>query len=145
MPGAFWGQAFESITVGQVDQARIASPRPDIAARALKPHEFVDYLVIEQPAGASKNRFYEAWRAEHGFRFGKLILTNSTTVSRELTINGLGISRQALDCVRPDIKSGLLRIVKSAPCPAAGLQRGLLARQLQSRAGAHRRTGREDL
>ncbi|WP_235507947.1 LysR family transcriptional regulator [Variovorax sp. Root434] len=80
MPGTFWGQAFESIKVGQVDQAWIASPRLSIPQRALKPHEFADYPVIEQPAGASKNRFYEAWRAEHGFRFGKVLLTNSTTV-----------------------------------------------------------------
>ncbi|MGJ7530100.1 LysR family transcriptional regulator [Variovorax sp. GB1P17] len=117
MPGTFWGQAFESIKVGQVDQAWIASPRLDIPHRALKPHEFADYPVIEQPAGASKNRFYEAWRAEHGFRFGKVLLTNSTTVLRELTISGFGISQQALDYVRPDIKSGLLRIVKSDPMP----------------------------
>ena len=117
MPGTFWGQAFDSIKVGQVDQAWIASPRLDIPNRALKPHEFADYPVIEQPAGASKNRFYEAWRAEHGFRFGKVMLTNSTTVLRELTISGFGISQQALDYVRPDIKSGLLRIVKSDPMP----------------------------
>ncbi|WPG41320.1 LysR family transcriptional regulator [Variovorax sp. EBFNA2] len=117
MPGAFWGQAFESIKVTQVEQVWIASPRLQIPARALKPHEFADYPVIEQPAGASKNRFYEAWRAEHGFRFGKVMLTNSTTVLRELTISGFGLSQQALDYVRPDIRSGLLRVVKSDPMP----------------------------
>lgn len=117
MPGIFWGQAFESVKVGQVEQAWIASPRLAIPNRALKPHEFADYPVIEQPAGASKNRFYEAWRAEQGFRFGKVMLTNSTTVLRELTISGFGISQQALDYVRPDIRSGLLRIVRSDPMP----------------------------
>jgi DNA-binding transcriptional LysR family regulator len=117
MPGSFWGQAFESIKVTQVEQVWVASPRLQIPARALKPHEFADYPVIEQPAGASKNRFYEAWRAEHGFRFGKVMLTNSTTVLRELTISGFGLSQQALDYVRPDIRSGLLRVVKSDPIP----------------------------
>ena len=117
MPGTFWGQAFESVKVGQVDQAWIASPRLGIPQRALAPHEFADYPVIEQPAGASKNKFYEAWRAEHGFRFGKVLLTNSTTVLRELTISGFGISQLALDYVRPDIKSGVLRVVKSDPMP----------------------------
>ncbi|MGJ7493129.1 LysR family transcriptional regulator [Variovorax sp. ZT4R33] len=117
MPGTFWGQAFESIKVAEVEQVWIASPRLQIPARALKPHEFADYPVIEQPAGASKNRFYEAWRAEHGFRFGKVMLTNSTTVLRELTISGFGLSQQALDYVRPDVRSGLLRVVKSDPMP----------------------------
>lgn len=117
MPGTFWGQAFESIKVAEVEQVWIASPRLQIPARALKPHEFADYPVIEQPVGASKNRFYEAWRAEHGFRFGKVMLTNSTTVLRELTISGFGLSQQALDYVRPDIRSGLLRVVKSDPMP----------------------------
>lgn len=117
MPGTFWGQAFESIKVTEVEQVWIASPRLQIPARALKPHEFADYPVIEQPVGASKNRFYEAWRAEQGFRFGKIMLTNSTTVLRELTISGFGLSQQALDYVRPDIRSGLLRVVKSDPMP----------------------------
>jgi DNA-binding transcriptional LysR family regulator len=117
MPGMFWGQAFESTKIAQVDQIWVASPRLDIPARALKPAEFALHPVIEQPAGASKNKFYEAWRAEHGFRFGKVMLTNSTPVLRELTISGFGISQQALDYVRPDIEAGLLRVVKCDPMP----------------------------
>lgn len=117
MPGTFWGQAFESIKVAQVEQVWIASPQLDVPIRALKPHEFANYPVIEQPPGASKNRFYEAWRAEHGFRFDKIMLTNSTPVLRELTISGFGISQQAMDYVRPDIKRGVLRVVKSDPMP----------------------------
>jgi len=34
-----------------------------------------------------------------------------------LTISGFGISQQALDYVRPDIRSGLLRVVRSDPMP----------------------------
>ncbi len=117
MPGVFWGQVFESTRVGQVDQVWVASTKLDIPRRALRPHEFANYPAIEQPAGASKNKFYEAWRAEHGFRFGKVMLTNSTPVLRELTISGFGISQQALDYVRPDIEAGLLRVVKSDPMP----------------------------
>ncbi|WP_235507948.1 hypothetical protein [Variovorax sp. Root434] len=34
-----------------------------------------------------------------------------------MTISGFGISQQALDYVRPDIRSGLLRVVRSDPMP----------------------------
>ncbi len=50
-------------------------------------------------------------------RFGKVILTNSTLVLGEPMISGFGISQQALDYVRPDIESGLLRVVESDPTP----------------------------
>lgn len=117
MPGTFWGKAYKSVKVGQVDDFWVASPLLKIPKRPLKPHEFAQYPILEQSAGAAKNKFYEAWRAEHNFRFGKVFSTNSTTVLRELTISGFGISQLALDYVRPDIKAGLLRIVKSDPMP----------------------------
>jgi DNA-binding transcriptional LysR family regulator len=76
-----------------------------------------NYPILEQSTGAAKNKFYEAWLAEHGFKFNKVFATNSTTVLRELTISGFGISQMALDYVRPDIEAGLLRIVRSDPMP----------------------------
>jgi DNA-binding transcriptional LysR family regulator len=115
MPGTFWGQQFESIKVGQVEAAWIASPSLEVPNKALLPHEFAAYPLIEQQAGSSRNKFYEAWRAEHGFRFGKVLFSNNMTVLRELTISGFGIGQFALDYVRDDIDAGLLRIVKSAP------------------------------
>ncbi|ABM58637.1 LysR family transcriptional regulator [Verminephrobacter eiseniae] len=117
MPGTHWGKSYETVKVGQVEDLWVASPSLKIPDRVLKPHEFGLYPVLEQSSGAAKNRYYEAWRAEHKFQFGKLFQTNSTTVLRQLTINGFGISQLALDYVRPDIEAGLLRIVKSDPMP----------------------------
>ncbi|MCW5230689.1 LysR family transcriptional regulator [Verminephrobacter eiseniae] len=117
MPGTHWGKSYETVKVGQVEDLWVASPSLKIPDRVLKPHEFGLYPVLEQSGGAAKNRYYEAWRAEHKFQFGRLFQTNSTTVLRQLTINGFGISQLALDYVRPDIEAGLLHIVKSDPMP----------------------------
>jgi DNA-binding transcriptional LysR family regulator len=117
MPGTYWGAGYASVRVGQVEDLWVASPRLDIPARPLKPQEFAHYPMLEQSTGAAKNRFYAAWRAEHGFRFNQVFATNSTTVLRELTIGGLGISQLALDYVRADIEAGRLRIVESDPMP----------------------------
>lgn len=117
MPGTFWSAEYETVKVGQVEDLWVASPRLKIPKRPLLPHEFEAYPMLEQSTGASKNRFYAAWRAEHGFRFNQVFATNSTTVLRELTISGFGISQLALDYVREDIRQGLLRIVKSDPMP----------------------------
>jgi DNA-binding transcriptional LysR family regulator len=116
MPGTFWGNTLVTVKVGEVEDPWVASPRLNIPKRALKPHEFALYPVLEQ-SGAAKNNFYGAWRAEHGFRFNKIFSTNSTTVLRELTISGFGLSQLVLDYVRPDIEAGLLRIVRSDPMP----------------------------
>lgn len=117
MPGTYWGKAFKTVKVAQVEDWWMASPSLPIPKRPLKPAEFSRYTMLEQSSGASKNKFYEAWRAEHGFRFDKVFTTNSTTVLRELTISGFGISQLVLDWVRPDVEAGLLRIVRSAPMP----------------------------
>jgi len=117
MPGTFWGSAYTTLRVGEVEDLWMASPSLKIPRRPLKPHEFVQYPILEQSTGAAKNKFYAAWLAEHGFKFNKIFATNSMTVLRQLTISGLGISQLALDYVRPDIKAGLLRIVKSDPMP----------------------------
>ncbi len=117
LPGTYWGQAYQTVKVGQVEDLWVASPSMKLPNRVLKPHEFARYPMLEQSTGAAKNKYYEAWRAEHKFQFGKVFHTNSTTVLRELTINGFGISQLALDYVRPDIQAGRLRIVKSDPMP----------------------------
>ncbi|WP_295853710.1 LysR family transcriptional regulator [uncultured Xylophilus sp.] len=117
MPGTFWGKGYTTVRVGQVEDLWVASPKLKLPRRALKPHEFAAYPMLEQSTGAAKNRFYAAWRAEHGFRFNQVFATNSTTVLRELTIGGLGISQLALDYVRDDIDAGRLRIVRSDPMP----------------------------
>ena len=117
MPGTFWGAAYTTVKVGQVEDLWMASPQLKLPRRALKPHEFANYPILEQSTGAAKNKFYEAWLAEHGFKFNKVFATNSTTVLRELTISGFGISQLALDYARPDIAAGLLRIVRSDPMP----------------------------
>lgn len=117
MPGVFWGEKYETVRVGQVEDLWVASPRLKVPDRPLKPHEFAHYPMLEQSSGAAKNKFYAAWRAEHGFRFTQAFATNSTTVLRELTISGLGISQLALDYVRADIDAGRLRIVESDPMP----------------------------
>lgn len=117
MPGTFWGADYETLRVGQVEDLWVASPQLDIPRRPLRPEEFARYPMLEQSTGAAKNRFYAAWRAEHGFRFNQVFATNSTTVLRELTIGGLGISQLALDYVRADIEEGRLRVIESDPMP----------------------------
>lgn len=117
MPGTHWGSRYATRKVGQVEDLWMASPSLKLPRRALKPQEFADYPILEQSTGAAKNRFYEGWLAEHGFRFNKVFATNSTTVLRQLTISGFGISQLALDYVQPDIDAGLLRIVRSDPMP----------------------------
>lgn len=117
MPGTYWGEAYATIKVGQVEDVWMASPSLKIPQRPLKPHEFALYPILEQSTGAAKNKFYAAWFEEHGFRFNKVFSTNSTTVLRQLTISGFGISQLALDYARPDIDAGVLRIVRSDPMP----------------------------
>lgn len=117
MPGTDWGDQFVSLKVGEVEDYWVASPSLDIPDRPLLPHEFANYPILEESQGASKNRFYAAWRADHGFVFNRVFATNSTPVLRELTINGLGISQLVFDYVAEDIAAGRLRIVKCNPMP----------------------------
>lgn len=117
LPGTFWGDAYKTVEVGRVEDLWMASPRLALPDRPLKPEEFADYPVLEQAAGSAKNTYYGPWRREHGFRFRKVFSTNSLTVLRELTIEGLGISQLALDYFAPDIERGLLRVVRSEPMP----------------------------
>ena len=117
MPGTQWGDQYACVKVGQVEDYWVASPSMDLPDRALLPHEFADYPILEDSEGASKNRFYAAWRAEHGFRFNRVFATNSTPVLRELAIAGLGISQLAYDYVAGDVDAGRLRIVRSDPMP----------------------------
>jgi DNA-binding transcriptional LysR family regulator len=67
MPGTFWGQAVHHGQGGAGRGGLDGQPQPQDARRALKPQEFADYPVLEQSTGAAKNKFYEAWMAEHGF------------------------------------------------------------------------------
>jgi DNA-binding transcriptional LysR family regulator len=117
MPGTYWGKQFTSVKVAQVEDFWMASPSLKMPRRPLKPEEFALYPVLEQSTGAAKNKFYEAWLAQHGFKFNKVFATNSTTVLRELTISGFGISQMALEYMQPDIDKGLLRVVRSDPMP----------------------------
>lgn len=119
LPGTYWGAEYKCVEVGRVDDFWMASPRLELPDRPLKPEELADYPVLEQSAGSAKNAFYDAWRHEHGFRFKKVFATNSLTVLRELTIEGLGISQLAVDYFTPDIDAGLLRIVRTDPMPPA--------------------------
>lgn len=116
MPGTFWGSGFTTVKVGQVEEIWVVSPRVQVP-RALKPHEFADHPVIEESAGASKNRFYEEWRAQKGYRFGKVLHTNSTTLLRDLTVRGFGISQLSREYVGADLKAGRLRVVNTDKLP----------------------------
>ena len=117
LPGTYWGEAYRCVEVGRVEDVWMASPRLDVPDRPLKPDELADYPVLEQAVGSAKNAYYGAWLQEHGFRFKKVLSTNSLTVLRELTIEGLGISQLAVDYFAPDIEAGLLRIVRTDPMP----------------------------
>lgn len=117
LPGTFWGEAYKTVEVGRVEDLWMASPTLALPDRPLRPEEFAQYPVLEQSIGSAKNTFYGAWRREHGFRFKKVFATNSLTVLRALTIEGLGISQLALDYFATDIEQGLLRVVKSDPMP----------------------------
>jgi DNA-binding transcriptional LysR family regulator len=116
MPGTFWGAGFTTLKVGQVEEIWVVSPRVQVP-RTLKPHEFADYPVIEESAGASKNRFYEEWRAQKGYRFGKVLHTNSTALLRDLTVRGFGISQLSREYVGADLEAGRLRVVKTDKLP----------------------------
>lgn len=117
IPGTYWGTDYTTVKVGQVEDYWMASPFLDLPDRPLQPAEFANYPILEQSTGAAKNRYYESWMAEHGFKFNKVFATNSTTVLRQLAIGGFGIAQMALDYVRPDIDAGLLRVVRSVPMP----------------------------
>lgn len=119
LPGRSWGPTFDTVPVGQVQDVWMASPSLDLPRRALRPEEFAELPILEQSTGSAKNRYYEAWFAEHGFRFRRVFATNSVAVLRELTINGFGVSQLALEYARPDIEAGRLRIVRSVPMPPA--------------------------
>lgn len=116
MPGTFWGPNFTTVKVGQVEEVWVASPRLPVP-RALAPHEFADHPVIEESVGASKRTFYEEWRVRHGYRFGKVLHTNSTMLLRDLTLRGFGISQLSREFVGEDLKAGRLRIVKTEKLP----------------------------
>ena len=116
MPGTFWGADYTTVKVGQVEEIWVVSPRLKVP-RALKPQEFEHYPVIEESTGASKRMFYEEWRARQGYRFGKVLNTNSTTLLRDLTVRGFGISQLSREYVGQDLKAGRLRVVKTDRLP----------------------------
>jgi len=116
MPGTFWGADYTTVKVGQVEELWVVSPRLQVP-RALKPQEFADHPVIEESTGASKRMFYEEWRARQGYRFGKVLHTNSTTLLRDLTVRGFGISQLSREFVGEDLKAGRLRVVKTEKLP----------------------------
>ncbi|KQT11347.1 LysR family transcriptional regulator [Ramlibacter sp. Leaf400] len=116
MPGTFWGSDYSTVKVGQVEELWVVSPRLQVP-RALEPHEFADYPVIEESTGASKKMFYEEWRARQGYRFGKVLHINSTTLLRDLTVRGFGISQLSREYVGEDLKAGRLRVVKTEKLP----------------------------
>ncbi|PLP99409.1 LysR family transcriptional regulator [Cupriavidus pauculus] len=117
LPGTYWGDAYQCVEVGRVEDLWMASPKLGIPDRPLKPDELAEYPVLEQAAGSAKNAFYGPWNREHGFRFKKVFSTNSLTVLRALTIEGLGISQLAVDYFASDINAGLLRVVRTDPMP----------------------------
>lgn len=116
MPGTFWGAAFTTETVGQVDEVWVVSPHLKVP-RALAPAQFAEHPVIEEAVGASKRRYYEEWRARQGYRFGQVLHTNSTTLLRDLTLRGFGISQLSRQYVGEDLKAGRLRVVRTEPLP----------------------------
>ena len=116
MPGTFWGADYTTVKVGQVEELWVVSPRLQVP-RAMKPQDFADYPVIEESTGASKKMFYEEWRARQGYRFGKVLHTNSTTLLRDLTVRGFGISQLSREFVGEDLKAGRLRVVKTEKLP----------------------------
>jgi DNA-binding transcriptional LysR family regulator len=116
MPGTFWGAGYTTVPVGDVEELWVVSPRLKVP-RALQPHQFAEHTVIEEAAGASKPMFYAAWRAQQGYRFGKVLNTNSTALLRDLTVRGFGISQLSREYVGGDLKAGRLRVVKTEKLP----------------------------
>lgn len=116
MPGIYWGADYTTVRVGEVEEIWVVSPNLQVP-RALKPAEFADYPVLEEASGAAKNRFYEEWRAKKGYRFGKVMHTNSTTLLRGLTLRGFGISQLSREYVQTDLDAGRLREIKTDKLP----------------------------
>ncbi|MDR3381839.1 LysR substrate-binding domain-containing protein [Cupriavidus basilensis] len=69
------------------------------------------------PSGPPRTLSTAPGAREHGFQFKKVFATNSLTVLRAQTIEGLGISQLALDYFATYIEQGLLRVVKSDTMP----------------------------
>jgi hypothetical protein len=92
--------------------------------RPLKPEEFADYPVLEQAAGSAKNTYYGPWRREHGFRFRKVFSTNSLTVLRELTIEGLGMPLVYSAVFRNDAFTRALDVIAEVSQRVCDFRRG---------------------
>ncbi|MGE8674159.1 MAG: LysR family transcriptional regulator, partial [Achromobacter kerstersii] len=117
VPGTYWGEEFQLVPVGVVENVWMASPALGVPQGPLKPADFALYPFLEQSHDSSKSLFYRPWLEEHGFRFNRVFASNSLAVLGELTIDGFGISQLCPAYFRPELDAGLLRIVHSVPMP----------------------------
>lgn len=116
MPGPFSSPQFDSVNLGVVRNAWMASAQSDTAfPDQLTPDDIAELPVIVQPAHSALTQLYESWFKETGFLLNRVLPCNSLGMVAQLTMYGLGISYLPVDYFTAWINDERLRILNVRP------------------------------
>ncbi|THT99407.1 LysR family transcriptional regulator [Lampropedia puyangensis] len=116
MPGPFWSYEYESVPLGFVTNAWMASPDLDIDFEArLTPQDLEPFPVISQPTTSALSHLYDAWFAEQGLALKRVLTCNSLDMMARLTVMRQGISHLPRGYFGPLVERGILRELEVSP------------------------------
>jgi DNA-binding transcriptional LysR family regulator len=93
----------------------VAAPSRIRSGTLLAAKEFENHPVITMTEGSGLTRAFDAWAAEQGLKFQRILASNSLMAIVGLTIADVGISFLPHDYVQPWIKRGNLVALRSNP------------------------------
>ncbi len=77
--------------------------------------EIARYPILTQAEGSGLQKLVHDWLGASGIRFNRIVKCNSLSVLSALAAAGLGITFLTEQYFQPEIRSGLLRTIKTSP------------------------------
>lgn len=115
IPWPFASPSVETVALGNIRNAWMASPDFDVPTGTLTPTEISALPIIGQPDNSALTVLYRKWFIENGFNLNNVLSCNSLGMVAKLTTYGLGISYLPITYFSPQIDAGELRILDATP------------------------------
>lgn len=115
IPEAFGDPRITVLRLAEVQNAWMASPDLVRSSRTLRLQELGGQMILTQGSDSGSGRYFERWLRSQGVTFPRELSANSLVATVGLTLAGVGVSYLPLQCFRPLVDEGKLRVVPTKP------------------------------
>jgi DNA-binding transcriptional LysR family regulator len=109
------GERVRSELLGMQDIAWVASPKLNLAGRAVRPRELAGFQIFTNPEPSRLDTLVRDWFGRAGVEPARISTCNSLVVMRRLIVSSAGVSLMPTAILQSELRSGVLQRLAARP------------------------------